>query len=263
MSKSNATVTLTRRTIDAVTPAASRSVFWDSDVPGFGVRIESSGLKSFLIRYRVGEGGRGAPRKQMVLGRYGALSPDDARKLARQVLNAVAKGDDPAGNRHKRRKEMTVADVLDRYLAEHVSAHNKPSTATEVRRQVEQVLKPAFGRIKISDLSRSHIKQWHATLAHKPYDANRALAYLRKALSLAANDWEIRPDNPAAGIKMFREIARERFFSDAELSKIGDALRELEDKGGYTCCLRTASLAGAVYGSAKRITEGISKRIYK
>jgi integrase len=94
-------------------------------------------------------------------------------------------------------------------------------------------MKPALGKIKISDLTRAHIKRWHSGLSRKPYDGNRALAYLRKALSLAANDWELRPDNPALGIKMFPEAPRERFFSDAELSQIGATMRELQAEGGY------------------------------
>jgi hypothetical protein len=59
---------------------------------------------------------------------------------------------------------------------------------------------------------------------------------LRKALSLAANDWELRSDNPALGIKMFPEAPRERFFSDTELSQIGEAMRKLEAEGGYPAC---------------------------
>ncbi len=40
---------LSKRTIDAAKPSESRYVLWDTELKGFGVRVESSGLKSFLV----------------------------------------------------------------------------------------------------------------------------------------------------------------------------------------------------------------------
>jgi integrase len=87
--------------------------------------------------------------------------------------------------------------------------------------------------VKIGDLTRAQIKRWHSSLKHKPYDGNRALAYLRKALALAHREWELRADNPASGVKMFEEKRRERFFSDAELARIGETLAALEAESGH------------------------------
>jgi integrase len=76
---------------------------------------------------------------------------------------AIGDGDDPSGERQKKRRENTVAEVADRYLAEHVAAHNKASTAAEARRIVATCIKPALGSIKITDLTRADIKAWHQT----------------------------------------------------------------------------------------------------
>ena len=47
---------LSKRTIDAAKPSEARYVLWDTELKGFGVRVESSGLKCFLVRYRHLEG---------------------------------------------------------------------------------------------------------------------------------------------------------------------------------------------------------------
>ena len=82
--------------------------------------------------------------------------------------------------------------MADRYLAEHVAAHNRPSTAAEVRRIVETRIKPELGRVKVSELTRAQIKQWHSSMRATPYEGNRALAYFSKMMNLAAFEWELR-----------------------------------------------------------------------
>lgn len=205
------------------------SVVWDKEVRGFGARRQLRDV-IYVLKYR-------ADRKQrfITIGKHGApWTPDTARKEARRLLGAIHAGDDPAVKRDRLKREPTVAAVLDRYLSEHVAAHNKSSTAAEAKRQVEKNIKPALGGIRISLLTRAEIKNWHGTFAEgRPYEGNRALAYLRKALSLAWKDWELRNDNPALGVKMFREHQRERFYSDEELSEIGKALSQLESEGLY------------------------------
>jgi hypothetical protein len=69
-------------------------------------------------RYRAGGGGRTAPRRFVTIGRYDALTVNQARAQAKAILGAVAKGDDPAGERHKKRREMTVSALIDLYELE-------------------------------------------------------------------------------------------------------------------------------------------------
>ena len=47
---------LTRKVVDGAAPEAARYVLWDVDLPGFGLRVEASGTKTFLVHYRVGGG---------------------------------------------------------------------------------------------------------------------------------------------------------------------------------------------------------------
>src|SRR5262245_36170363 len=111
-------IRLTKRTVDAAEPATGRYILWDADLPGFGLRVEPSGLKTFVARYRAG-GGRTGTLRQATLGRYGTITPEEARKLARRTLGAAAGGGDPVGDKKEtRQKSVTVAEVCDWYLRE-------------------------------------------------------------------------------------------------------------------------------------------------
>ena len=85
---------------------------------GFGLRVEKSGTKTFIVRYRADGGGRTAPRRFATIGRFGPLTVDEARRQARVLLGAVATGEDPAGERQARRREMTITALVDLYEAE-------------------------------------------------------------------------------------------------------------------------------------------------
>lgn len=236
---------INKRSVDALRPIDGRHVLlWDDELPGFGVRCLPSGKKFYHLKYRT-RGGRG---RWLTLGQHGPLTPDRARAKALREKAAVIDGYDPAGELETKRREITIAEVADRYLAEHAAVHNKPRTVAEARRVVETKIKPRLGWIKITDLTRSDIKAWHQAMSATPYEANRALAHCSKMLSLAAKDWELRDDNPCLGMQRFREWRRERYFSDAELARIGAALGAVDRDGaelpGFTLLIRLLATTG-------------------
>jgi hypothetical protein len=187
--------------------------------------LPTSGAKVYFLKYRTA-GGR---QRWLTLGQHGPLTPDAARTKALREKAAIGDGDDPSGARQKKRRENTVAAIADRYIREHVKAHNRASTAAEVARIVEKRIKPGLGAIKITDLTRSDIKAWHQGMSATPYEADRALAYCSRMLSLAATDWELREDNPCIGVKRFPEHARESGSSPVTSSP-GSARRCLPRK---------------------------------
>ena len=108
---------LTGRTVEALEPGDKSWIAWDDRLTGFGVRVQPSGTKSFIVNYRSGEGGRKAPNKRVVIGRHGRISPDDARRRAQDILGRVARGEDPAGERAEARDTPTLADAFETYMA--------------------------------------------------------------------------------------------------------------------------------------------------
>jgi integrase len=246
-------VKIGKRVVDAIGPGDGERFIWDSELSGFGVRVRPSGAASYIVLYRHGSG-RSAPRRRVTLASVGTITPDEARRLARVTLADAAKGLDPAAVKAKRRKEETIGDLCDRYLKEHVAAHNKASTAEFAERQVDVHIRPEFGKTKIGDLRRSDVKRWHSLVGAKRghYAANRALAVLRKILSLAVADWELVPVNVASGIPMFPETKRAAFGTDADLKAVGAYLAEAEVDGrassAFCGAVRLLALSGMRLG---------------
>lgn len=221
---------ITKRVIDSLKATGADYVVWDSDLPSFGVRVRESGTKTYIVHYRAGRG-RKALQRKWTISSTAKLTPEQARTEAKQRIGEVAKGDDPAAARSRKRREMTIREVAELYLAEHVRNHNKPSWGAEIELILQGRILPEFGTRRIGDLTRADIKRWHARMHKSPYRANRCLAVLRKMLALAHREWELRDDNPATGIKSFPEKRRERFLSPDELRAIGAWLAKSERDG--------------------------------
>jgi integrase len=240
-------VKLTEKRVAALTPDpdGKRDAFaWDDAIPGFGVRAKPSGAKGFVLWYRT----RAGTKRLYTIGSAAAFRVERAREEARELLVQIKKGADPVEERKKARDAKTIGELCDRYLREHVKEHNKPSTAAEVERIIETRIKPELGRIPIAELSRARVKQWHQSMSSTPYEANRALAYCSKMLSLAAAEWELRPDSPCKGIKKFPEAKRQRFLDGRELERLGKALAGA-DQGqlelpAVTLAIRLLALTG-------------------
>jgi Arm DNA-binding domain len=106
-------VKLTKRNITTIAPDAQRdSYFWDDEVSGFGLRVKVTGVRSFIVQYRNSSG----ISRRVTIGKFGVLTAEEARKLAKGTLADVTKGCDPAEKRTEDRKAMTVRELCRAYL---------------------------------------------------------------------------------------------------------------------------------------------------
>ena len=214
---------ISKRSIDElIASGASGDVIRDDNVKGFQARLNANGSVSYLVEYRAGRG-RGFPVRRPVLGHHGALTPDQARSLAKKELASVLAGQDPAAQRASRRMEMTVADLLRHAVETHWRPKAKPSTAKNFAGMIERTLIPEFGSKRLSELTRAQVRAWHARQTHRPRQANLDVAILRKALELAVGDGLIK-ENVATGIQPHPERRRDRVPTDNELAAVLDAL---------------------------------------
>jgi integrase len=223
---------LTKRTLDALEPREKQFTEFDTDIKGFGVRVMPSGARSFIVEYRPGAGGRNVAKRRLTLGRYGAMTVDQARTAALNALARIRLGSDPAGEKNRQRASPTVADLIGLFTAEHVDAKLKAGTAQGYKIALEK-LRGAHGSIKASQLTRAQVAALHAQMRGNPYGANRFLAITSKLYSWASDRGSL-PEghaNPAARIGRYKEESRERFLTSGELARLGDVLREAETIG--------------------------------
>ena len=89
-----------------------------------------------------------------------------------------------------------------------------------------------MGLRKAPALTRADVERLHKTIGKtNPVTANRVVSLLSAvyAYALRASLLPKGTTNPALGIDKFREQNRERFLTEAELLRLGDAIREALD----------------------------------
>src|SRR5258706_14644717 len=101
-------------------PAVTRpTIFFDTDLTGFGLKASPTGALSFVVEYRPGAGGRSVSKRRMVIGTPKNLTPEEVRNQASGILAPVRLGDDPAANRSNPRKPETISDLMTSFIDDH------------------------------------------------------------------------------------------------------------------------------------------------
>lgn len=239
---------LTQKKIRALQPKAGRQyVVWDGDLPGFGVRVSPAGAKSFILKYRLVSG----RVRWKTLGRVKAVALEQARKRAKDDIGIVARGDDPLQHKDIARDAPTLGDVADRFL-EHVEAHRKPATHRLYEQVINSHVRPKLGPVAMADVGTDDLLKLHHRLRATPYMANRVLAVTSALMNWAATAGYRGKGphvNPCDGIPKYRERARKRYLTPAELLRVGCALRVAERREilspGSIVALRLLLLTGA------------------
>ena len=239
-------LTLTKRTVEALEPADKSWIAWDDKLTGFGVRVQPSGTKSFIVNYRPGDGGRNAPNKRVVIGRYGRIAPDQARRKAQDLLGRVARGEDPAGERAEARGVPTLARAFDDYMAAN------PNRAANTVRLYRQNLRVNLGdwlKRPLDSITRKDVEDRFNLITgkHGWSAANQTLSMLRSLYRRPCVDHESLR-NPvelwlAAGGRFNRKRRRRisgpaevlpRWRSGIEALELEPAVRDIFLIGFYT-----------------------------
>ncbi|MDE0147325.1 MAG: tyrosine-type recombinase/integrase [Rhodospirillaceae bacterium] len=223
------TRTISRRTVDALT-VEKDTVFWDSELSGFGVRVYPNGGKTYVVQTRAG----GKPARRIAIGRHGVVTAEEARRRAALIVSRIKAGEEPVPEPMTVRQANgpTVAELARRFLEDHVAARCKPATAAAYRFAIEKHILPAFGKLSALAVDRAKVASFHEALRDRPVMANQAIDLLARVYR-AAEDRGAVPagSNPCRQIRKYRARRRERFLTEAEFRRLGRTLDEMEANG--------------------------------
>ncbi|MEI7714022.1 MAG: site-specific integrase [Rhodospirillales bacterium] len=242
---------LTKAAVDALTCPPNRKdrLVFDDLLPGFGVRVTAEGAKTFLLQYRLGKAVR-----RLRLGRYGDLTPTEARRRAEVARGEIAAGRDPVGEATATRTAIveeaareiarakadafTFGSLIDLWASERL-AHRKPAYQREavrsLRLNLANLLSVPAGAVDAAALRTELakiVKQTARTaggLVKGPAPTRGApgLTIQRRVRSYAhaMYAWGVQSglvsDNPVTAVHVEgRPVARERVLSDMELGEI-------------------------------------------
>jgi integrase len=237
---------ITKRMVDRLQANARDQVHWDSELTGFGVRVRSTGAKSFIAVYRTG--GRNSPLRKVTIGTVGRIEVEKARLEAKKILAGAELGKDHAADKAKGRAELTVAGLCNLYLEEGCEA-KKHSTLVVDRGRIERHIKPLMGKKRVSEVARADVERFMRDVASGKTAADvktkrrgraiveggrgtatRTVGLLGGIFSFAVAR-HMRSDNPVRGIKRYPDKKGETFLSPAELARLGDALAKHQAAG--------------------------------
>lgn len=245
---------LTKRSIDAIkTDREADQYFWDDQVAGFGLRVKPSGARSFIIQYR----NRHGRSRRLTMGRYGVLTPEQARTAAKLALADVARGGDPVESKAAERGAMPMVDLCREYQEKAESGKlvtrrgkiKKPSTVYTDGGRIARHIVPLLGRRTVKDVTKADINRFLADVIDGKTKANvktkkrgraivrggrgagsRTLGLLGAIFAYAVTQG-YRPDNPCTGVVRPADKKR-RFRLDEEGYKIlGGCLLDAEKRG--------------------------------
>jgi len=190
----------------------NRYEVFDALLPGFGIRISTSGTKSFIVFGR-----EGTRRTRATLGQYPILSLSEAREAAQAALKAMHQG-----TYHLDRQVTSYDAVLkDWYKRDQKSK----KSFREVERAMAAYVSPKLKGKDLRRVERKELIRIIDAVADKgtQTQAARLRSYISRLFSWST-ERGLLDTNPALNLpKVFKEISRDRVLSRDELIKIWHA----------------------------------------
>jgi integrase len=212
-----------------VAPEKGRGTYSDDALPGFGIRVSSTGVKSFVLLV-------GRNRKRVTLGRYPTVTLSEARAKAREIIAAHVLGTEETPN-------LRFGEAVPIFLASQYPVNAlKKSTRKETERMLNRHFLPAFRYDVLSAISTHAITNIIDRMRNTPSEARHAFGVIRLFFNWAERRRYVLR-SPCAGIQLPKASApRDRVLTDEEVSLIFKAAER--DNSNYGKVLQLLLLTG-------------------
>jgi integrase len=250
---------ITKKAVDAAIPNGRDYVIWDSELPGFGLRVFASGKRSYVLQYR----SLGRSRRYTI-GLHGVWTPETARLEAKAQLGRIARGDNPAEEKQLDHRALTVKQLCDLYRNDLeagliLGKGGRPKKASTIYTDLGRIkhhIVPLLGNRRVKDLTRADatkllkdVMAGNTRVAVKtdklrgksivrggPGTASRTLGLFGAILTYAINAGII-DSNPAHGIRKPKDQVRQRRLTEADYRELGRLLGEArrDERFATTC----------------------------
>ena len=218
--------------------AGKRTMVWDAELRGFGVRLSANGVKTYLLRYRMG--GRDTPVRTITIGHHGSpWTLEQARKRAAELLTQVRSGRDVVAERHlEQERARADADIREKRLfsvmadvwfKKHVE-RNSLRSHVDIRGVLDRDLKPSLGHKAIDEISKRDVTEALDKIGERSgAAANKAHKWLRQIFNWLTGRGEI-AHSPLEGIsRPFPEDSRTRVLTLGEVVVLWVALDNVSE----------------------------------
>jgi Arm DNA-binding domain len=228
---------------------AERTLYWDADMPGFGLVVTSTGHRSYVVQYRAGRRSR-----RMTID--GVLGLAAARKRAKGLLGEVARDRDPLQERRK--TAALTENTFQSIAADYLARDGKKLRTVDQRRVIlERLVYPRLGSQQIDDIRRSDLVKMLDQIedANGPVMADRTLATISRIMNWhASRSDEFRsPIVRGMARTSGKDRARERILTDDELRTIWKAAEATP--GPFGAFVQFLLLTGARRSEAAGMTH--------
>jgi integrase len=184
--------------------SGNQKIYRDTAIVGFGLRVTSTGAKSFIVEKRID----GKSRRKTI-GPYGPVTVEQARKQAMKFLGEVAIGQNPIKEENARKaKSATLLDAFENYLLARKDL--KPYTIKDYTRSIDTSLKDWQNKA-LTDITKDMVEIRHRELGKRSHArANNTMRLLRALFNHAIVKYEDATGNPIMSVNPVNRLSETR-----------------------------------------------------
>lgn len=220
--------------------------WWDTELPGFGLRVFAGGSRSWFVQFR-----QRGKQMRITLGRPPEVRAEEARTLARAQLAKVMLDGLPVAQKAKRDNPGATLfrDFALRFWADY-SRHWKPSTRKGNRARIFKDLTDIFGHLRVDAIRKADVLRWRDSWAGRSGAFNRTIPILSVMMGYAEQlGMRPRGSNPCRGTPRYKRKLVDRFLSAREFNRLAASLRDFEETNPIAVqAIRLLIYTGARHG---------------